>query len=413
MDQRIIKKVTQKIASYRTDIIDLQRKLTSYVALSPENGGIGEVEKAEFLKSFLENIPGLKVEEIRAPDKRVPCGYRPNLVAKFGGVRKGRTVWIMSHMDVVPPGDLSHWRGDPYEVWIEDNFLYGRGVEDNQQGIVSSIFAMKALIELGMKPAFDAGLVLVADEETGSKFGIDFLLASRKDLFGQDDIIIIPDAGNEDGTMIEVAEKSIVWLRIITRGRQCHASTPERGVNAFSAASNLVVRLSLLYEEFGEKDALFDPPISTFEPTKKEANVPNVNTIPGEDVFYLDSRILPQYDVRQVMERIAAYAQEIEEKHSVKVEIEPVQIEAATKPTPSDAPVVKALQKAIIDLRGKEAKPKGIGGGTVAAYFRRRGYHAAVWSTLDELAHQPNEYCKISNIIEDSKVFAHVFLQGS
>jgi succinyl-diaminopimelate desuccinylase len=413
MDQRILKKTIEKISSYRNDMINLQRKLTSLVALAPENGGIGEIEKADFLKSYLENIPGVKVEEIRAPDKRVPCGYRPNLIAKCGGMKQGRTVWVMTHMDVVPPGDLSHWRGDPFDVWVEDNFIYGRGVEDNQQGIVSSVFALRALIELGVKPPYDVGLVLVSDEETGSKLGIDFLLAERPELFTQEDYIIIPDAGNEDGTMIEVAEKSIVWLKFTTKGRQCHASTPERGVNAFTAASHLVVKLASLYEAFGARNPLFDPLISTFEPTKKEANVPNVNTIPGEDVFYLDARVLPEYDVNQVLEKVAQYGKEIEEKFDVRVEIEPVQLEAATKPTPPDAPVVKAIQRAIFDLRAKEAKPKGIGGGTVAAYFRRRDYHAAVWSTMDELAHQPNEYCKISNIIEDSKVFAHVFLQGS
>lgn len=413
MDPRILKKVTEKIASYRHEMISLQGKLTSLVALSPENGGTGEIEKAEFLKSYLGNISGVSIEEIRAPDKRVPCGYRPNLVAKLKGMKEGRTVWIMTHMDVVPPGDLTHWRGDPFEVWVEDNYLYGRGVEDNQQGIVSSIFALRALIELGVKPPYDLGLVLVADEETASKFGIDFLLNERRDLFSHEDYIIIPDAGNEDGTMIEVAEKSIVWLKFTTKGRQCHASTPEKGVNAFTAASHLVTRLSAMYDVFGKRNALFDPPISTFEPTKKEANVPNVNTIPGEDVFYLDARILPEYDVEEILERIRQDVREIERAFEVRIEIEPVQIERATKPTPADAPVVKALQKAISDLRAKEARPKGIGGGTVAAYFRRRDYHAAVWCTIDELAHQPNEYCKISNIIEDSKVFAHVFLQGS
>jgi len=55
-----------------------------------------------------------------------------------------------------------------------------------------------------------------------------------------------------------------------------------------------------------------------------------------------------------------------------------------------------------------DAKPIGVGGGTVGAYFRRKGIQTAVWSTLDDLAHQPNEYCKIENIVNDAKVFLHV-----
>jgi succinyl-diaminopimelate desuccinylase len=213
--------------------------------------------------------------------------------------------------------------------------------------------------------------------------------------------------------MIEVAEKSIVWLKFTTKGMQCHASAPEKGVNAFRAASHLIVKLSSLHDTFDAKNKIFDPPISTFEPTKKDSNVPNINTIPGEDVFYLDSRILPGYDVEEVMNKIKNIVGEVENQFGVKIQVEPVQMDLATEPTPDDAPVVKALQRAIVELRGKEAKPMGIGGGTVAAYFRRRGYQAAVWSTMDESAHQPNEYCKIINMIEDSKVFVHVFLQDS
>ncbi len=413
MDSRALEKTIQKIGTYRDEMIDFQKKLTSMKALSPENGGIGEIEKATFLKTYLENMDNVSVEEIRAEDRRVPCGYRPNLIARLPGEKHDRTVWVMAHTDVVPAGEPSLWRGDPFDAWEEDGLLYGRGVEDNQQGLVSSLFALRALVELQIEPSLDVGLVLVADEETASVYGIDYLLEAKRDLFRDNDLIIIPDAGNEDGTMIEVAEKSIVWLKFTTKGAQCHASTPEKGANAFRAASNLIVKLSSLYDIFGISNEIFDPPISTFEPTKKDSNVPNINTIPGEDIFYLDSRILPAYDVDEVMEKIRSMTGEIEDLFGVKIQFETVQMEVATDPTPDDAPVVKALQKAIKELRDKEAQPMGIGGGTVASYFRRRGYQAAVWGTMDESAHQPNEYCKISNMVEDAKVFAHVFLQDS
>jgi succinyl-diaminopimelate desuccinylase len=52
----------------------------------------------------------------------------------------------------------------------------------------------------------------------------------------------------------------------------------------------------------------------------------------------------------------------------------------------------------------------GIGGGTVAAFFRDAGFPAAVWSTISPTAHQPNEYCSIKNIITDAKIMATFFL---
>ncbi|MCJ7470240.1 M20 family metallo-hydrolase, partial [Candidatus Bathyarchaeota archaeon] len=43
---------------------------------------------------------------------------------------------------------------------------------------------------------------------------------------------------------------------------------------------------------------------------------------------------------------------------------------------------------------------------TCGAYFREAGIPAVVWSTIDEIAHQPNEYAKIKNLVSDAKVYA-------
>jgi hypothetical protein len=81
----------------------------------------------------------------------------------------------MTHMDIVPPGELSLWRGDPYKAWIEKGRIYGRGAEDNQQDMVASLFAIKAFREEKQIPPYDIGVALVADEETGSRKGIDYV----------------------------------------------------------------------------------------------------------------------------------------------------------------------------------------------------------------------------------------------
>ena len=72
--------------------------------------------------------------------------------------------------------------------------------------------------------------------------------------------------------------------------------------------------------------------------------------------------------------------------------------------------MVKALARAIKNVKGLDARPMGIGGGTVAAFFRQVGLPAAVWITVPDSAHQPNEYCLISDIITDAKVFASLYM---
>lgn len=404
-----VQKVLERIESLKDEAIELERKLTAFKAMGPENGGDGEHKKAEFLKEKLTEIGFYDIIEIKAPDNRVTVGYRPNIIGIYPGRNHDRKIWIMTHMDVVPPGELSLWKSDPWKVWMDEKGrIFGRGVEDNQQDMIASLLAIQAYAMEGVVPEYDVGLVFVADEETGSDYGIKHVLKIKKDIFSKDDIIIVPDGGSPDGTEIEVAEKGILWIKFVVKGKQTHGSTPERGINAHKAGANLIVRLEKLYELFPGSDPLFTPPTSTFEPTKKEENVPNVNTIPGEDIFYYDCRIMPQYSLDEVKNKVKEITASVESDFGVKVEVSYPQEAEAAPPTPADAPVVKAIQEAVKELRGLDAKPIGIGGGTVAAHFRDAGFYAAVWATMDETMHSPNEYAWLKNIIEDAKVFAYI-----
>ncbi len=411
IDESVFERICRRIDGYVSDMIRLQADLTAIPALAPENGGDGEMKKAAFLTEVLRGMGFAEVESCNAPDARVSDGVRPNLAARIPGRDASRTVWVMTHTDIVPPGELKLWERNPYACWVRDGKVFGRGTEDNQQDLVASLFAAKAFLDEGNVPESTIGILLAADEETGSGYGLDYVLEARPDWFRRTDLIVVPDAGNEEGSMIEVAEKSVLWLRIRVSGRQCHASRPALGRNAFRAAAHLVVRLDGLAGIYGARDPLYDPPESTFEPTKREANVPNVNTIPGEDVFYLDCRILPVYPVDDVLATIRGMADQTESQFGVSIALEPVQKSDAPPPTAHDAPVVRALEEAVRDVYGVTATPRGVGGGTVAAVFRKYGYPAAVWSRYCHMAHQPNEYCLIENMVGNAKVYAHLFLQ--
>lgn len=410
MSVKIAHAISPIVEKYREEMINMQKELTKRVALDLQYGGKGEKEKADYILSILKGMPFSEINVYSAKDERDPEIERPNIVAKLKGRDSSKTIWIMSHMDVVPAGELSKWSSDPFEVRVDGDKLYGRGVEDNQHGIVTSIFAVKALFELGMPPIYDVGLLFVADEETGNKYGIDFVLNNHPELFRKDDLIVVPDAGSPDGTMIEVAEKSILWAKFIVRGKQAHASTPNLGINPHRAGANLIVRLDKsLHKRFNLKNKVFDPPMSTFEPTKKESNIPNVNTIPDTDVFYFDARVLPEISLDEVKSVILSTIEEIKSEFKVTVDLEFLQDVQAAPATPEDVEVIERLKKAIKRVYNRTAKPMGIGGGTVAAAFRRRGFSAIVWSTIEETAHQPDEYCLISNMIGDTKVFANLF----
>ncbi len=406
--QREWQKISDVLDGMRDEMIKMQTDITAIPAIGPSSGGNGETERAKYLLALLKEI-GLEVSDHNAEDTRVPSGYRPNIIARFKGIYPSRKIWIMTHIDIVPPGPLDLWKTDPYQALVIDDKIFGRGTEDNQQDMVASIAAVQALKSVGFTPVYDVNLILVADEETGSQYGAAHLLKVTPELFKADDIYIIPDAGNDDGSLLEVAEKSIFWIKFTTKGKQVHAASAPHGINAHRANANLIVALDKMFtKNYRKKDRLFSPPFTTAEPTKKEANVPNINTVPGEDIFYFDCRIIPEYDIQKVLVDIKNEVAKIEQKFGVQVTLDFPQAEQAAVPTPINAPVVKMIKKAIKQVYNVNAKPRGIGGGTVAAFFRRLGFPAVVWGKYNNMAHQPNEFCLIDNMKNDAKVYAYL-----
>jgi succinyl-diaminopimelate desuccinylase len=388
----MISDLLQKVESYRKEIITTLSDLIRIKALSPENGGEGELDKAEYLMELLSSF---KVKRYDAKDERVKGGVRPNIVVRIEGEEK-RAIWIVSHLDVVPEGNPSLWKTPPFEPVIKDGRIYGRGSEDNGQSIVSSLFAAKAIAELG-PPKYSLCLAFVSDEEVGSRHGIQHLL--RQNIFGREDLFVVPDAGSLDGSMIEIAEKSLLWLKFEVHGEQSHASKP-KGINAARRAMKFILELDeKLHRRFNAINSIFNPPHSTFEPTKREKNVDNINTIPGLDVSYMDCRILPEYSIDEVLEFINRV------RKAYEVDVEVIQKECSP-PTPENSKVVELLKRAIATVKGVKPSVCGIGGNTCAAFFRKAGFHTAVWSTVDGTAHRPNEYAVIDNMVEDAKVFA-------
>ena len=232
MDKNAFGAVSGTIDGYRDEVIRLQTELCRRQALDPTSGGSGEETKAAFLQSYLEKL-GLSVQRYDAPDARVPSGHRPNLVTYLSGRKSAPRLWIIAHTDVVPPGDLGLWSGDPWTVRVDGDKLIGRGVEDNQGGLTASVMAAKALIESKVTPEIPVALGFVADEETGSVYGLQYLIKKHRDLFRKDDLIIIPDSGNPTGTEIEVAEKGILWDAGVSR---------VEGILGFRAARSIEIR---------------------------------------------------------------------------------------------------------------------------------------------------------------------------
>lgn len=397
--------VLRTIDESRDDIVRDMCSITRIPAIGPFNGGTGELERADHIQRMLEGCFD-SVERYDCEDDQFPGVVRPNIVARKHGKREG-TVWIISHLDTVLPGNLEEWNSPPYEPRVDGDLIYGLGTEDNGQTVIASLYGAK-FFKSGTLEGKSLALAFVADEETKSLMGIGHLIDLG--LFTEKDFILVPDWGTPNGSLIDVAEKHLLWFKVAVHGKQTHGSTPDNGLNAYRVSTFLLSDLMRRLEDrYSERNEIFCPNVSTFEPTKSIATVGNINTIPGYDEFYMDCRILPEYDPYEVMDFVKSVAAEHAERTGARIEVAIDQCTISGKPSDVSTDDFKEFIMSVESITGKEPIPIGVGGGTCANFFRLVGLNAYVWQCGGGTLHQPNEHVVLSNLITDAKVYATMF----
>ncbi len=395
-------------------VFELQKGLTSYPAISPgEEGGIGEWEKANWLEQKLISLGINNITRIDADDQRAPSGKRPNILATIPG-KSEKKLWIMCHLDVVPPGEIGLWKTNPYEAVLDENdndIIRGRGVEDNQQSLVSAVLIAKALLETNTIPDYTLALLFLADEETHNTYGIDHVLKTKPDLIDKNDLVLVPDFGSSNNDLIEIAEKCLLWIKITVLGKQCHASTPDDAINSLIVSSEFILRLHEVEKTLNKRNSLFKPDRTTITPTKYEGNIPNINTIPGKEIFYIDCRILPDYQPQDVLDEINKLAEDVAKKYGAEIKAEIISAELSTQPTDPNSEVAQKLKQSIKQINNIDCEFCGAGGGTVASRVRKLNIPAAVYASGFPNYHQPNEGSRISYTINDAKIFANLLFE--
>src|SRR5271157_2742551 len=119
-DKDIFQRITRRIDSYRDEMIELQIALSAISAVGPENGGDGELLKANFLKEQLRGMGFKNFRHYDALDKRVSSKKRPNFITTIEGKNKSRFIWLITHLDIVPPGEIKLWSHDPYKAYVKN-----------------------------------------------------------------------------------------------------------------------------------------------------------------------------------------------------------------------------------------------------------------------------------------------------
>ena len=388
MNPETKERILQSVDSLRDETLDFLRELVQTESYNPPGDTRNIIE---VVKRKTRTFPVSVTCPSSDPEKL-------NILLSCGGER-GSHLLFNSHLDTVPPGDPSQWKGGPLSGAIYQGNLFGRGAADAKGSGAAMVMAQKALVLAGVKIGGKLTVNLVADEETGGALGT--RLIRDQNLVSPDFVVI----GEITGNRIATAEKGTLIMEVTTHGRSAHASTPWEGINAISKMASLLTRLEAdQLQKFARRRHPLTPPPSI-----------NFGTITGgvksnmvADVckVTIDRRTLPNEDtetalkeIQEVIENLAKEDPEFNARIQVLRTGSPID-------TPLNSPVVRYAQHAC-SLLGLPAEPVGYAQASDGRFFAEKDIPTIlIGPGKANQAHTVNESIEIDQVIEASRLYA-------
>lgn len=415
-----------RIEAKQDEVVSLTQALVRIPTVNPP--GDAYEACARFIGERLKPR-GFAVEYVRAHGAPGDSDAKPrvNVVARWQGAAGGECVHFNSHIDVVEAG--SGWTSDPFGAEIRDGKIYGRGTCDMKGGLAASIIACEALIESGLPIPGALEISGTVDEESGGFAGVGYL--AERGYFSKPRVhhVIIPEPLGVD--RICLGHRGVWWGEVETKGRIAHGSMPFLGDSAINHMSAFIHLLETQLQPQLNQRRTSEP----VEPPGARVSTLNINSIHGGQVeqrYANDERGWPTADTpspvvahscRTVLDRRFIAEENLE---AVKQEIIDMLDELKrTRPgfdygireimsfvptaTPRDAPVVDATARAIARVLGREPSYIASPGTYDQKHIVRTGKLKdciAYGPGILDLAHQPNEYVGIQELVDSAKVMA-------
>jgi succinyl-diaminopimelate desuccinylase len=365
---------------------------------------------------------GFAVEYFAAEGRpeHTPRHPRLNVVGTREGLSPRPTVHLNGHFDVVPPGE--GWSLDPFGGVVRDGKIFGRGSCDMKAGIAAAAFAAAAIRRAGVAVPGTIEVSGTVDEESGGFAGVAWLAEHGRISSSRTDYCIIPEPLNVDRVCI--GHRGVYWFEVAARGHIAHGSMPFLGVSAIDGMGHLldVIRDELMPALAGRRTA-----VPVVPPGARQATL-NVNGIFGgqpvdgiqtpcvADVCraVFDRRFLieegfdaTRREIEEILDRVRARMPRVEYSLRDLMVVHPTR-------TPDDSPVIAAVEAGVQRVLGRQATRVASPGTYDHKHVARIAGvpHCVAYGPGElEQAHQPDEYCRIDDLVNSTKVLALSILQ--
>jgi len=359
---------------------------------------------------------GFDVEYFVA-DGRPEHSARYPRVNVVGGRRggPGPVVHLNGHFDVVPAG--AGWTLDPFGGIVRDGKIYGRGACDMKAGIAAAVFAAEAIKRAGVQLPGTIEISGTVDEESGGFAGVAWLAEQGRVAKDRTDYVIIPEPLDVD--RICIGHRGVYWFELTTRGRIAHGSMPFLGVNAIEGMGHV---LQAIKSELQPVLAARTTAMPVVPDGARHATI-NINGIDGGQPVggiqtpcvadccraVFDRRFLIEEGFEPTRREIVDLIERaVRATPGLEYEVRDLMIVHPTK-TPDGSPLVGALDAAILRILNKPATLAASPGTYDQKHFARIAGvpHCVAYGPGElELAHQPDEWCRIADLVNATKVIA-------
>ena len=415
----MIDRVLAQVEAASGEIVEFTRELIRIPTVNPPGEAYPDCARAigarlaecGFEVDYTE--PNSRIEHTRAHP-------RVNVI----GLRAGRTarplVHFNGHFDVVPAGE--GWTVDPFAGIVRDGRIYGRGACDMKAGIAAAIYAAEAVRRAGVRLSGTVEISGTVDEESGGFAGVGWLCEQGRIAAARTDFVIIPEPLNVD--RICIGHRGVYWFEVITHGRIAHGSMPFLGTSAIEHMARIV---QAFYQELAPalQQRLTEMPVV---PELARYPTLNVNAIHGGQPIdqiqspcvadrcraIFDRRFLieegfehTREEIGALLEHVSATAPDMFYELRDLMVVHPVL-------TPEDSPVIGAVDRSIERVLGRPATIVASPGTYDHKHVERIGGVRdciAYGPGVLDLAHQPDEWCAIDDLINSTKVLALTLLE--
>ena len=375
-----------------TDARALAQLCSELVQIDSINPPGNERKLAEYCAGYLKNL----ASEVNVIDHGQ---NRSSVLARLAGKAKKPGMLLSAHLDTVPPG-LSAWKQDPLSGLIAEGNVYGRGAADMKGGmaaILHTVSTLKTRLE------GDIYIALTAGEETDS-LGARVVAEHLAGVPLQG--IIIPEPTNN---RVVIAEKGALWLELTTYGKTAHGSTPAVGVNAIEHMRLLLNEWDALPFTLPAHPLLggFTRSLDTIQGGVK------TNVVPDQCTVSIDMRTLPGqehssifHQVQSLIDLLSCRIEHFKASVSITNDRPPVMTEL-------QHPFVVKFNQAVKEVTGNVPKPRGMYAFTDGSIFAPRLTLPLVVCGPGQpnIAHQPDEYVEISQLVESARILSQALVQ--